>query len=1352
MVMMSNRIRRATIVALLGVACLVAAALSATAATLPGKPPVATDDTGYTTSSDAPVVALSIPAPGLLANDISPNVPLASLTAIKVAGPTNGAATVNADGSFVYTPTANFFGADSFTYKVNDGTNDSNVATVSINVTHINQPPVNAVPAATQLVEHQTAFTFSAANSNAISISDPDAGTNPVKLSLSVLHGTLTLSGGGAGLTFVDGTANGQAAVHVTGTITNINTALAGMTYIDDNANVSTSDTLTVLTDDQGNSGSGGAKTDSDTVAITIHFNQPPVPGNDTFNGANSAVGNTLFALGQNPTGPVVTVSGNVLSNDTDPDADTITITGIVGCADAAAPFDCATTQGGTVSLAADGTFTFLPKAGFVGDDTFQYTINDGHAHPVNGTVTIHVANMVWYVNAANTPGPGDGRSTSPFTSAASVNAVSGTGDTVFVYSGTYTGGLGLKDNQTALGQPAGLLVATHQLVAAGGTRPSISNSGGDGITLGTGNTIDQINLGDASGFALSGGAAGTLGISNMTVNNTTGGGVSITGGALTVTLDSLTSTGGTNGINLVNDTGTFTANGGAISGATTAGVSLDTNTAALTYSGTVTSTSTARSVSVANKTGGAVALSGAVTDTGTGISITGNSASTSVSFTSTLSLTTGANTALTATGAGTITATNAANTINAATGQALNLSGVTFNASFSSVTSGGGTNNVSLTNVPGALTMGGGTLSGASGTAFSVNGSNPTVTYQGDITQNNAARLVDIQNTTGNSVTFNTGTLTGGASSTGVNINAANGSVSFANLNLGTSGSRMGSQAVTITGGNSTATYSLGTVNIFTNGGQGIVASNADGTINITNGTVDTTGGRAINISGPAGLTTLGVTLTKVASTSSTTNGLTLNNTSGTFVVNGDGASDPANTTRGRTTAKNGGGLLTLGSGGTISGATNAGVLLTSAAGVTLRNVTIQNNGSGINTGGNGITWTNATGLTLDNVLVSGHAGNYGLHGTTTSSLTMVHTEMSANATTAGVEASHVWDVRFDDLAGSSSITHSLFFNAHENIVGFEQGTLNSTVTGSMTIGDSEFRDTATASPGNDGISLNMHNSANFTLSVDGSTFLRDRSNGIQYTGNDSSGGGTITVTNSTFDQNATDVNIAHQGLGKTVNFNITGNNMRQAVGGVGNSINLFLAGLSNGGTLLQGKIQSNTIGKQSVTDSGSSQGKGIDLFASGAGTLTVLVDSNVVRQIHQDDAFRANSAAATGTMNVTVTHNDFSVNTASGLGIYGILISSGGQGGVDSGTVCANLSSNTAAIGDPTLNGIFVQSLASASVVNLQGYGGAANNLGQINSFLNTTATTVNPAAGSVAANGGTIKAAPSACATPP
>jgi len=77
-------------------------------------------------------IPLSVSAPGVLDNDTDPEDD--SLTAVLDSGPTNGVLTLNSDGSFEYTPDADFTGTDSFSYYANDGTNDSTIATVTIEV------------------------------------------------------------------------------------------------------------------------------------------------------------------------------------------------------------------------------------------------------------------------------------------------------------------------------------------------------------------------------------------------------------------------------------------------------------------------------------------------------------------------------------------------------------------------------------------------------------------------------------------------------------------------------------------------------------------------------------------------------------------------------------------------------------------------------------------------------------------------------------------------------------------------------------------------------------------------------------------------------------------------------------------------------------------------------------------------------------------------------------------------------------------------------------------------------------------------------------------------------------------
>ena len=81
--------------------------------------PVAADDS-FSTSQDQ---ALSVPAGGVLANDL--DVDGDALTSVLASAPINGTVTLNADGSFDYTPNADFHGADAFMYLANDGQADS---------------------------------------------------------------------------------------------------------------------------------------------------------------------------------------------------------------------------------------------------------------------------------------------------------------------------------------------------------------------------------------------------------------------------------------------------------------------------------------------------------------------------------------------------------------------------------------------------------------------------------------------------------------------------------------------------------------------------------------------------------------------------------------------------------------------------------------------------------------------------------------------------------------------------------------------------------------------------------------------------------------------------------------------------------------------------------------------------------------------------------------------------------------------------------------------------------------------------------------------------------------------------
>jgi len=254
--------------------------------------------------------------------------------------------------------------------------------------------------------------------------------------------------------------------------------------------------------------------------------------------------------------------------------------------------------------------------------------------------------------------------------------------------------------------------------------------------------------------------------------------------------------------------------------------------------------------------------------------------------------------------------------------------------------------------------------------------------------------------------------------------------------------------------------------------------------------------------------------------------------------------------------------------------------------------------------------------------------------------------------------------------------------------------------------------------------------------------------------------------VQQDTLEQNTVDLSLAHQGAGRTLDYTVTGNVMRQQFKtGSSNSINVYLGGTSTASSLMRGTISNNVVGSAGVANSGSDLGRGIYVEAAGAGTGTAVVTNNIVRQIKQESAFYGQVAKGTATaatsprLNLTVTGNDFQVNTGSANALAGIELTAGTIPNIgDNPTLCANIQSNTAFVGQPTFAGVYVvtsgftgSGTSANPTVELQGYAGAANNQSQLEAFLGSTdrATTNTPAA-ILARTTGTVRAATAACPT--
>ncbi|HVR66868.1 MAG TPA: Ig-like domain-containing protein, partial [Verrucomicrobiae bacterium] len=367
-------------------------------------PPVSADD-AFTTDEDVAVTG------SVLGNDSDPDGD--KLTALLIAGPEHGTLQLNADGTFTYTPDTNFNGADKFTYQANDGTAGSNIATVTLTVNPINDPP-------------------SAADDSVVTDED-------VSVSGAVLGNDGDAEGDKLTALLVDGPDNGTLLFNADGTFT-----------YTPNADFNGIDKFTYQADD-GNGGMAAA-----TVTVTVNpINDAPVAANDVFVADEDvAVGGSTLGNDADPDGdkltallidgpehgtlqfnadgtftytpdadfngvdkfiyqandgavdsnpatvfitvlpvnddPVavndtvatdedVAVIGSVLSNDSDPDGDKLTALLIDD------------PDNGTLQFDADGTFTYTPDADFNGTDEFTYQVDDGKGGTATATVTVTV-------------------------------------------------------------------------------------------------------------------------------------------------------------------------------------------------------------------------------------------------------------------------------------------------------------------------------------------------------------------------------------------------------------------------------------------------------------------------------------------------------------------------------------------------------------------------------------------------------------------------------------------------------------------------------------------------------------------------------------------------------------------------------------------------------------------------------------------------------------------------------------------------------------------------------------------------------------------------------------------------
>jgi hypothetical protein len=359
----------------------------------PNGVPVATDDDGFTTARNAP---LAIAAATLLANDTDPNGEPLAITGVGNA--VNGSVSLDAQTKrVIFTPTSNYSGAASFTYTVSDGRGGTASATVDLTVNPagvgLSLFSSTDLPAAITVADSnpvELGVKFVAANNGTITgirfYKGPD-NTGPHIANLWTSTGTLL-----ATASFTDETPSGWQSVTFASPVS----VTAGLTYV---ASYHTNGFYSVDSGYFNTSHSNGplsapASGTSGGNGVFAYGSASQFP-TESYNGSNYWVdvlynqgsganqqpvanNDSGFTTSQNT--PIVISAATLVANDSDPDGDLLTVTGVSNATNGTVSFD-----------AQANTVTFTPTNGYAGPATFNYSVSDGRQGNATAQVALNV-------------------------------------------------------------------------------------------------------------------------------------------------------------------------------------------------------------------------------------------------------------------------------------------------------------------------------------------------------------------------------------------------------------------------------------------------------------------------------------------------------------------------------------------------------------------------------------------------------------------------------------------------------------------------------------------------------------------------------------------------------------------------------------------------------------------------------------------------------------------------------------------------------------------------------------------------------------------------------------------------